>query len=197
MAEPAGSADARAAGRIPVPGLRSRSASMWLSVLVAAVAVLGIVGWALATQPVTNQVAAVVLAVVLFGGLGALAARRSWMDTDRGTLVRRSWTLRQQEVAWSEASRLRLQPNHAGQLMLEVRGASRRASFHLPLVAVDLGGDRSQPPEVLRALADQIESWAPERASVARKLRAQADHLAGGGAVRESPLATAHLVRGR
>jgi hypothetical protein len=90
-----------------------------------------------------------------------------------------------------------LQPNHAGQLMLEVRGAGRRASLHLPLVAVDLGGDRSQPPEVLRALAGQIEAWAPERGSVARQLRAQADHLAGGGGVRESPLAAAHLVRGR
>ena len=185
----------RVAEQVPIPGLRSRSAS--LSLLVAVVAVLAVMGWALVTQPLVNQVAVVVVAVVLVGGMGALAGRRTWLDTRRGALVRRTWAGRAQETSWAEATTIRLQPNHAGQLMLQVRGAGRRGSVYLPLVAVDLGGDRSQPPEVLLVLADQVEAWAPQRASVVRQLRAHADHLAGGGAVRESPLAKAHLTRAR
>ena len=45
------------------------------------------------------------------------------------------------------------------------------------------------------ALADQIERWAPQRVAVAKALRAQADHVAAGGSVRDSPLARAHLAR--
>ena len=78
-----------------------------------------------------------------------------------------------------------------------MRGEGRRTSTYLPLVAVDLGGDRSQPPEFLRVLADQIERWAPERGAVVKLLRAQADHVAAGGDVRESPVARAHLARAR
>ena len=81
--------------------------------------------------------------------------------------------------------------------MLEVRGAGRRTSTYVPLAAVDLGGDRSQSPEFLRILADQIEAWAPQRGAVVKGLRAQADHLGSGGALRESPLARAHLARTR
>jgi hypothetical protein len=90
---------------------------------------------------------------------------------------------------------VRIRNNNAGQALLEVRGEGRRTSTYLPLVAVDLGGDRSQPPEFLGILADQIERWAPERGAVVKLLRAQADHMAAGGAVRESPVARAHLAR--
>jgi hypothetical protein len=65
------------------------------------------------------------------------------------------------------------------------------------LVAVDHGGDRCQPPELLRALADQIERWAPHRGAVVKLLRARADHVAAGGPVWQSPVARAHLARSR
>ena len=63
--------------------------------------------------------------------------------------------------------------------------------------AQDLGGDRSQSPEFLRVLADQVERWSPERGAVVKLLRAQADHVVAGGDVRESPVARAHLARAR
>ena len=182
------------ADRIPVPALLSRSASAWLSVAVTVLGVAGVVGWAVLTQPVANQVAAVVLAVVMLLLVGGLATRRTWLDPAQGLLVREVARVWRRPVAWADASVVRARSNNAGQLLLEVRGAGRRTSTYVPLVAVDAGGDRSQPSGFLRVLADQIETWAPQRAAVVKQLRAQADHLDGGGAVRESPLARV-LVR--
>ena len=100
-------------------------------------------------------------------------------------------------MAWADASEA---PGHGTAAARRcsrsaARGGVRRRTS--PLVAVDLGGDRSQSPEFLHALADQIERWAPQRGAVVKLLRAQADHVAAGGAVRESPVARAHLVRAR
>lgn len=86
--------------------------------------------------------------------------------------------------------------NRAGQVHLEVSGAGRSGVLFLPLVAVDVGGDRSRAPEFLRLLADQVESWSPQRSGIVRELRGQADHLAAGGAVRSSPLARRLAARG-
>jgi hypothetical protein len=190
MAEPT-------AGRVRVPRLVSSSRTMWLSAAVAVVGVIAVVAWALATQSTANRVAAVVVAVILVLFLVFLAGRRTSLDTARGTVVRDVWGLPSRAEAWAGAQVVRVRSNNAGQAQLEVRGAGHRTSVYLGLVAVDLGGDRSQPPEFLRTLADQIEQWTPERAAVARSLRAQADHLEGGGAVRDSPLARRFLVAAR
>ena len=123
--------------------------------------------------------------------------RRIFLDSGASAVVRDVWGLLPRTSRWADADVVKVRSNNAGQALLEVRGTGHRTSIHLPLVAVDLGGDRSQSPELLRALADQLETWAPHRAAVVRQLRAQADHVAGGGAVRESPLARAHLVRDR
>lgn len=182
------------AERIPVPRLLSRSATMWLSVAAAALGVPAVVVWAFLTQPVGNRVAAVVVGLLFLGFVVFLVTRRSWLDPDRGLLVREVGGVWRRSVAWADASELRVRSS-GGQAMLEVRGAGRRTPTYLALVAVDLGGDRSLSPEFLRTLADQIERWAPQRGAVVKLLRAQADHVAAGGAVRESPVARAHLTR--
>lgn len=181
------------AERIPVPKLLSRSVSMWVSGVLALLAIPAVVVWAFLTQPVGNRVAAAVLGVAFVVFVAGLVVRRTWLDPARGELVRQSFGIWRQSVAWAEAEEVRVRANRGGQALLQVRGASARTSFYLPLVAVDLGGDRSQTPEVLRAVADEIERWAPGRGAVVRTLRAQADHLAEGGTVRESPVARAHL----
>ncbi|MBO0847477.1 MAG: hypothetical protein J2P22_18925 [Nocardioides sp.] len=181
------------ADRIRVPRLLSRSRSVWLAVGVAVVVAVAVVVWSLVTQPVAALVVVVVLVLVL----GFTAARRTFLDTDDGAVVRDVWGLLPRSTPWAGADVVRIRSNNGGQAMLEVRGTGRRRAIYLPLVAVDLGGDRSQSPEFLRMLADQIERWAPERASVVRELRAQAEHLESGGAVGESPLARAHLRLGR
>ena len=173
---------------------------MWLSGIVAALMLPGVVVWALLTQPIENQVAAILVSAFLLVFFGFLIFRKTWLDTERGLVVRVIAGAWKRPVAWADASVIRVQGNNGGQALLEVRGQGRRTSTYLPLVAVDLGGDRSQPPEFLRLLADQIERWAPHREAVVKQLRAQADHVAAGGSIRESPVALTHIahsVRGR
>jgi hypothetical protein len=183
------------AERIPVPLLLSRSATMWLSAAAGAVSVPAVLIWAFLTQPVGGQIAALVFGAVFVAFVAYLVTRRTWLDPHRGLLVREVAGVWRRSVAWADASELRVRSNGAGQALLQVRGAGRRTSTHLALVAVDMGGDRSLSPDFLRTLADQIERWAPQRGAVVRQLRAQADHVAGGGTVRESPVARAHLGR--
>lgn len=186
-----------AADRIAVPRMVSTSVTMWLSAAATALAVPAVVIWAFLTQSAANRVAAVVVAVLLVAVVGGLVARRTWLDPVRGELVREVWGVWKRPVVWADAEVVRVRSNHGGQALLEVRGGGRRTSTYVPLVAVDLGGDRSQSPDFLRTLAEQIETWAPQFGTVVRALRAQADHVASGGTVRESPLARAHLAAGR
>lgn len=183
------------AERIPVPRLVSRSATMWLSVGAAVVGAVGVVVWALLTQPPVNQAAAVVVVLVIALLLGFLIGRRTWIDPAAGTVGRDVCGLVPRTAAWATAERVRITDNRGGQALLEVRGAGDRTSVYLPLVAVDLGGDRSQEPGFLRVLAEQLETWAPQRKAIATALRAQADHLETGGGVRDSPLARRYLAR--
>lgn len=180
---------------VPVPRLLSPSASTWLAVVAALLAVPGVDVWAFLTQPPANRVAAVVIAAALAVLVAALVLRRTSLDTTHGLLVRRICGVWRRRVSWAEADVLRIRSNHAGQALLEIRATGERTALHVPLVAVDVGGDRSQPAEFLRVLAAQIERWAPRHQAVVRALAAQADHLDAGGGVRESPLARAHLAR--
>ena len=169
---------------------------MWLSLAAGFLAIPAAAAWAWVTQPESRVVTAV-LAVLMIGALVLLVLRRSWLDTQHGLLVREVLFVLRRPAAWADAEVVRFTDNRVGQLMLEVRGAGRRTSTYVPLVAVDMGGDRSQSPQFLRLLADQIETWAPQRGTVAKKLRAQADHAEAGGGVRDSPLVRAHLARAR
>lgn len=169
---------------------------MWLSVAAGALAVPAVVVWALFTQPVGNQAAAILIGALFVGFVVFVVTRRTWLDPDRGLVVREVAGVWRRSIGWADATELRVR-RAGGQALLQVRGEGQRRSTYVPLVAVDVGGDRSQPPEFLTALADQVERWAPHRGAVVKLLRAQAEHVATGGDVRESPVALAHLVRGR
>jgi hypothetical protein len=183
------------AERVAVPRLLSTSPTMWLSILAALVGGLAVVVWGVVTQPPTNQVAALVVLLVVGGLVAFLTGRRTWLDTRTGDVGRDVWGLFPRRTPWAGADRLRVTPNRGGAALLELRGSGHRTSIYFPLVAVDTGGDRSQDPHFLRLLAGQIETWAPERSAVIDGLRAQADHLESGGSVRESPLARRYLAR--
>ena len=182
--------------RIPLPRLLSRSWTTWASLGVAFVGALAVLGFYAATDA-TNRPFAVGLAAVLVVVAVLVLARRRWLEAGSGEVVvqvagvwRRRWRL-------AEASAVKLVPNHAGQVLLRIEDPDRRAPFHHALVANDLGGERAQPPQHLRALAEVIERWAPRQRAVVDALRAQADHLEAGGTTSESPLARRHLRSGR
>jgi len=179
------------ADQVAVPRLLSRSPSMWVSMAVAVVGVLAVVGYY--SLDSATRVPAIVVGVLLLGFLAVLLSRRAWVDTDKGQVVRETARIYRREVPWAGARKVQVRSNNGGQAVLQVQGS--RGSAWIPLVAVDLGGDRSQPPEFLELLADEVERWAPERGAVIKQLRAQAAHIAAGGSVRESPMALAHLAR--
>ncbi|MBA2954695.1 hypothetical protein GON03_10200 [Nocardioides sp. MAH-18] len=182
--------------RVRVPALLSRETTMWLAVGAAVVGVVAVLAWVGATQP-ENLPFVVAAAVLVVLGVVALVGRRTWLDVQHGTVVRETCFVPRGPVGWADAERVAFVNNRAGQVLLEVRGAGRRSSLYLPLVAVDVGGDRSQDPAFLRTLADQVERWAPRRDSVVAGLRAQAEHGESGGSVRTSPLARRYLASGR
>ena len=174
---------AERAGVVPVPRLLSSDRGTWLSMAATVLGVVGVVVWAVMTRPALD--AAIGAGVVLLIGLvvGGLILRRHELDTAEGALVR-VWGPGRRSVPWRDAE-VRLVPNRGGQLVLAVRRPGGRASY-LPMLAADLGGPRSQSPAFLRLLAGEVERGG--HAGVAGRLRAQADHLDGGGEVLGSPL---------
>jgi hypothetical protein len=163
----------RAPDRIMVPRLLSRSVTMWLSVGAAVVAMIAILVWAVLTQPLVNMVSGIVAVLIISGLLGFLIGRRTWVDTANGAVGRDVWGLLPRATRWADADQVRVRSNRGGQALLEVRGGGHRTSIYLPLVAVDLGGDRTQAPGFLRMLAEQIQTWAPQRTAVVDGLGAQ------------------------
>ena len=71
-------------------------------------------------------------------------------------------------------------------LVLQVGGDPQA---RVPILRLTRAVRRSQPPDILRAVAGQLDRHAPGWAPVAGRLRTQADFLAGGGRPLGSPLA--------
>jgi hypothetical protein len=175
-----------AGGRVPVRRLSSRNLMWWLAGT--AVLVLGVLAWVAATQP-QNRWAVAVLSVLLVVVVLAVTASRTWIEPGSGTVVRQLLGWRRQ-VQWASATTIALVPNRAGVLLLGIR---RRRWTYLPVLALTDYVQRSQPPELLYLLADQIDRFAPTAHPVALQLRGQADQLVAGVPAANSPLAP--LVR--
>ncbi len=174
-------------GRVEVPRLLSRRPTMWLSAGATVLGALVMAGWAVATETGVNRVMAGLVVAATAAAVAAVVWRRTWLDTGDGTLHHRVAFLPERRVAWVQATTVDLERNRAGQLALRARG--ERGTVRITLLADDLGGERSARPDLLRVLADEIDRWAPERQRLTSRLRAQADHVESGGALRESPLA--------
>jgi hypothetical protein len=171
--------------RLDIPALSSRSSRLWsVATLVALVVVAAYVS---ATQPQNRWAVLVVLALAAV--LTAfLLVRRTWVDTSTGEVVHRT-LLGTRTVPLGEADTIELTSNRGGGLLLRVRRRGSRRSTYLPVLALTDHVSRSQPAATLRALAEQVWTWAPERQQVLAQLRAQAEHLEGGGSAEDSPLA--------
>ena len=117
-----------------------------------------------------------------------LLVRSVHVDRSAGRVVARS-LLGRRSVAWSEAARLELVNNRGGGLLLVVGERGSRRSLHLPILVLTDYVKRSPSPQTLQALAEDIERWAPGRATVTTQLRRQARHLESGGSAQDSPLA--------
>ncbi len=172
-------------GRMPGRGRAEWGWRLWMASWV--LAVVATCAWYL-PDPETRPWALGLLALfaVVFGSFLNLD---SWLDTTHGRLLHRRAHLVHWQVVWAETTVLRFRSNHQGMIWLQARSRGRWRSIHVPVVADDERGPRSQPAPVLRLLADEIRLWAPPaHHAVADELDAQADHLEAGGRVEESPV---------
>ncbi len=148
------------------------------------VSVVAIIGAAVITG---RGPATFILGPLLLLGLAMIVVRRTWVDTDAGTISRRIFAWPTRTVSWSEAEVVDLQRNHGGQLNLRVKGSS--GTILASVLALDAGGERAMQSDQLRLLAEEIERWAPAHSALAGEFRAQAEHVDAGGGARTSPLA--------
>lgn len=172
-----------------IPQLTSTSAIRWLlpagAALVAVLLYVWLGGrgtrWALYTLVPVLAVATVVV-----------VHSRVWVDPEQGVVRwHRRW-VRRRHVVLADATEIALVGTGRG---VRLRVRDERHGGDVPLLAMTSHVQRSQSPEVLQMVADALERHAgPEhRGRVAQDLRAQAEHLAGGGDLAGSPLTA--LVR--
>lgn len=173
--------------QVTIRRLVTSSPTMIASLVATLVGAVVVVGWGLVTQTGVNRAMAMIVGLLLVVSVAMIALRRTWVDTDAGTISRRIIGLPTRTVTWADATVVDLQPNRGGQLNLRVEGSS--GTIVAAVLAVDPGRDRSMEPDQLRLLAAELERWAPGRARLTEALRAQADHVEAGGSIRESPFA--------
>ena len=172
------------AERVPLPRLTSRSAVGWavgtLVVLVVSLAVLA------AVQPSYGVPAAVVAVLAVLAAV-VVSTRRLWLEPAEGRLVVQRLGVLRRSAGLGDARSVALVDNRGGGLNLTVVPASGRAVV-VPVLLLSDYVQASQPPGLLRLLADQVETHA-DRSAVPAVLRAQADHLGAGGTAADSPFA--------
>jgi len=174
------------ADAVRIPGLSTRSSRLWA--VGTAVVAVAVVGYLAVTQPENRGYAvAAVASLALF--FVVLLWQSTWLDPVAGTVTRVRCRVWRREVRLAPGTTVVLVPNGGGALLLTVAPARGRG-LHLPVVARTDYVEKTQPPALLRLLADTVEQHRAGGARpVAEALRRQADHVAGGGPVATSPLA--------
>lgn len=171
---------------VPIPRLTSRSGRRWIIATAVALVVVGVVVGV--TQP-ENRIFVVTVLPAFLACFAVLMWFSEWLDPAAGTLVRVRCRLWRTTVRLEPGSSVSLVSNRGGTLLLRVRPARGRG-LHVPVVARTDYVEKSQPPTLLRLLADTVEQHRAGGARpVAEALRKQADHLDAGGTVATSPLA--------
>lgn len=171
-----------------IPRLLTRSWTSWLSLVVGLGGGLVVIGWFAVTDE-DNRLAALVILPVYVAGLLLAVVRRTWVDPDAGEVVLEVSRVWRRRWRWAQAEVMGFVPHGAGGVVLRIHGPDHRAALHIDLLAGDFRDEQALAPQHLRVLAGEIERWAAVHGQVAAALRAQADHLAAGGSVFDSPLA--------
>jgi hypothetical protein len=170
--------------RVPIQPLTSRTGTAWLAGTVVLVA--GVLGYLAATQPQQRVPVAVVGLVVVIAVLGLLS-RRTWIEPASGTVVRETFWCWRRRAELPSATAVALVDNRGGGMLLRI---SDERTVQLPVLLLSDYVQRSQPPRVLRLLADQVDRHVPNGGRVAEQLHRQADFIAAGGPAVQSPLAS-------
>jgi hypothetical protein len=170
--------------QIAIPRLTARGARKWYAgtCLVAVV----VIGYQVLGDPTLwTWIGLPVLALAL--PLLLAATQRLEVDPHTGTFSSRNLWFWRRSVTVSADPAVALVDAANGTLLLQLGTFPRRVV--IPVLAVHQYDHASQPPAILRLLADQLLRHAPHRRDLAAVLCQQADHVAGGGPLDRSPLA--------
>lgn len=171
---------------VRIPKLTSRSGWRWIVATAVALVVAG--AYVGVTQP-DNRIFVVTVLPAFLLFFAVLSWFSTWLDPVAGTLVRVRCRLWRTTVRLEPSTAVALVSDRGGTLLLRARPAEGRG-LHVPVVARTDYVEKSQPPALLRQLADTVEQHRAGGARpVAEGLRQQAAHLESGGTVAGSPLA--------
>jgi hypothetical protein len=155
------------------------------------VLVVGTGAFLFATQP-THRTGAIVAPLILLALLGGLLLTSKQLDTTAGRLVTTRLLVLRQTLDLASVTGIDVVDNKAGEAMLSLKGSGARTFVSLLHLTATV--QRSLDAPTLKALADGVERFvAPGvagRDAVTAQLRAQAAHVADGGAPSDSPLAS-------
>jgi hypothetical protein len=174
--------------RLKIPAVTSSSAILWgVGTLIV---LMGVLAYLSVTQPENRWTLWVILPLVTLFVVFA-ATRRCWIDTETGTVVWQRFWFSRTRVRLEDASEVEYLAVRNGTLQLALRSPESRRRRLVPLLMLTMYVERSQRPDVLVGLADQIEKWSHAQVygRLPKELRAQAKHVAAGGGPHDSPLA--------
>lgn len=172
-------------GQVRIPAFSSRSSRRWI--VATAVAVVAVLVYLWVAQPENRVFMLLLVPLALY--LTVLVWQSTWLAPDAGSLVRVRCRVWRREVRLGPGTAVSLVPNGGGALLLKAK-AARGPALYASVVARTDYVEKSQPPALLRLLADTVEQHRAGGARpVAAALRKQADHLEAGGTVATSPLA--------
>lgn len=172
---------------VAFPAIGSRRDKTWMY---ASWAVIGSPFLYYLTQP-EHRTAALVLIPVVVTVMFVILGGSLWIEPAAGNVVVIRWGWQRRCYPLRADTRVEIVPSPLlAQQLLRVRVPERRTTFHVVLLALAMEDGRSMSPEHLRLIAGTLDAHCPTAApDVVALLRAQAEHIAGGGSPGDSPLA--------
>jgi hypothetical protein len=170
--------------RIPIPRLANRGATRWY--VGGCVVGLTVVGYLAITQPENRPW--IVLPILAIAGPVAMGlSQKHWLEPRSGTFgYEHLWLWRRTATLSPE---LPVSLVDGGNGVLQLCLGSPPGRVFVPLLRLSQYDHSSQPPEVLRLVAEQLARHTAGRKDVADRLTRQADHVAADRPLEESPLA--------
>jgi hypothetical protein len=158
--------------RVTIPRIPTPSARRWF--IAACIGALVAIAVGLRDQPFSWWGIGLAVIALGFVPLFVWSEHRS-LDPSTGTFHYRNLGFRSRSATLGPDLPIAMTDSGNGYLQLNLGTVPRR--ILVPLLLINQYDRGSQPPEMLRLLADQLDRFAPQQRTVAAQLRQQADYV--------------------